>query len=332
MSSLLHRAFTPDAPGPPMPPGPRANDWRRAGAIPTSEPSDEATLLDELWCARGFHRDATGQRTSVPRRMVPSAGGTYAVQWHVLVPPGTGSALPPGRWTREESGTLLRRPGPPPAGACVSLVLTVQPGRSFGRYRHRAWPLWVADSAYALEGVRALVPAARLPPSWSLMVDVREVLAVPPAAEAHWWLDRGLVPELCLARIELPDRWRVDDPTVRALRTRRSPSLEAFARAAARRPAHQPPPAATRDVAEQSGQAWVLGATGVESWPRPRVPTGAAAYDESWRAHRRAAELSYQLAATGVPSRPVSGFTRPPGPRGRPLLHGLALLDPKDVP
>lgn len=324
MLAALERAFADEAPGPPLPPGPRTNDWRAAGALAIDGRSREADLLDELWRPRGVHVRPDGTPTSVPQRLVPSAGGAYPVQWHVLVPSGADASLPPGRWVRDETGLLLRRSGPPPSGHSVSIVLTVQPGRTFGRYRHRAWPLWVADAAYALEAVRALVPAAQLPRAWADLADVRRRLGVPPAGEAAWWLDRGLVPELCLARIELPAGWVVDGAVARALGTRRSPALSAYA-------VGTPTASVAAEAALQSGQAWVRGATRVLAWPFPTEPlTSPAAYRFLWQAHRQAARLCYRLVRDGIGSRPVSGFTAPPGAGASPLLHALALLDPQD--
>lgn len=327
MTSLLDLAFTPEAPGAALPPGPRSNDWTRLGAKPVPEPSPEASLLDELWRPRGWHLREDGRPTSVPRRVVPSAGGAYPVQWHVVVPPGAGSSLPPGRYAREESGALARRPGPPPARGPVTLVLTVQPGRSFGRYRHRAWPLWVADTAYALEAVLALVPAARLPRSWADLDAARALLGVPRASETGWWLANGLAPELCLARVHLPGDWGLDGEQLSRLRRRRSPAPAAFAHAA--HETRRPVPGA-REVAVQSGQTWVLGATRVAVWTRPELSTGASAYAQLWQAHRRAARLCYRLAGHGLDSRPVSGFTLPPRAGVRRLLHALAVLDSKE--
>lgn len=323
---LLERAFANDPPAGPLPPGPRTNDWTRSGAAAREIASAEATLLDALWGSHGPHLRADGTPTSVSRRLVPSAGGAYPVQWHVVVPDGVRSTLPPGRYAREASGNLMRRPGPPPSGRRVTIALTVQPGRTFGRYRHRSWPLWVADAAYALEALRLLVPATRLPQRWADLRSTRDLLAVPRAADAAWWLARGLAPEVCLAHAELPDGWRTDARALALLRPRRSPALAAFAaRRSERRPAR-----AVRTVAELSGQGWVLGADDVVAWQLPDQPATPEAYAPLWQAHREAAQTCYRLAARGVGVRPVSGFTRLPGRSDRPLLHALALLAPKE--
>lgn len=329
MTALLDRAFTFEEPGSPLPPGPRSNDWARLGARLVRGPSREATLLDALWSPRGFHRTEDGRLTSVPCRLVPSAGGAYPVQWHVVVPQGVASSLGPGRYARTESGDLVRRRGPVPAGRAVTVAVTVLPGRSFGRYRHRAWPLWVADAAYALEAVRALVPSAQLPRSWADLDAARALLALPRASETGHWLENGLAPELCLARVELPHRWEVDVERLALLSRRRSPGLAAFAQAANSRPTHQPV-AAAREVAAQSGQDWVLGATRVATWIRSEPTTDPAGYSRLWHVHRRAARLCYRLTGQGTASRSVSGFTLPPRAGARPLMHALAVLDPQE--
>lgn len=309
--SLLARAFTAEVPGAPLPPGPRTNPWERAGALPVGGSSAEADLLADLWAARGHHPRADGTPSGVPRRAVPSAGGAYPVQWHVLVPAGTGSALPPGRHVLGPHGRLLRRPGPPPAGAEVALVVSVQPGRSFGRYRHRAWPLWVADAAYAVEAVRFVVPGAEA--GSTDLAGLRADLAVARAADADWWLARGLVPELALARVDLPAGWSVDPLRRATLGARRSPAPARFAAGAGCAEAAEP--------ARQSGQDWVRGATVVRCWERPAL----ADYAGLWRAHREAARECYAAAAAGLGVRPVSGFVR--GSAAPPLLHALAMLE-----
>ncbi|NYH54825.1 hypothetical protein HNR06_004414 [Nocardiopsis arvandica] len=325
----LARAFSAEAPGPPLPPGPRASPWHRAGADPVAVPARERALLDSLWRGAGHHRLADGTVTRVRRRPVPSAGAAYPVRTHLVV--GADGPLDAGRYAFDlEGGTLHRRDEArereagwhvPGTGADVTgthLVLSVQPGRSFGRYRHRAWPLWIADTAYALAAVEFLCApapsAVRLGPGpW-----LRDLLGVPRAAEHGRWLARGLAPEIPLATVELPGSWSVVPGRGDALAARRSPATGEF-EAAAR--AHDP---RAVDVARASGQAWVLGAHRLETWS-VAVDTPAAEFAQTlWRAHRAAADLCYAGALSGRwRCRPISGFT---ASRDRWTVHALAML------
>ncbi|MEV2277379.1 hypothetical protein AB0I72_17515 [Nocardiopsis sp. NPDC049922] len=325
----LARALSAETPGPPLPPGPRANPWRRAGADPVPVPERERALLDGLWRGAGHHRLADGTVTRVPRRPVPSAGATYPVRTHLVV--GANGPLTAGRYafdlehgtldrrdeTRErEAGWNVHRTGADVTG--THLVLTVQPGRSFGRYRHRAWPLWIADTAYALTAVEFLCApapvAVRLGPGpW-----LRALLGVPRGADHGRWLARGLAPEIPLAAIELPDSWSVVPTHRDALAARRSPAIGEFEAAERARD-----PRAV-DVARASGQAWVLGAHRLETWS-VAIDAPAAEFTETlWRAHRAAAGLCYAGALSRRwRCRPVSGFV---ATRDRWTVHALATL------
>ncbi|MBV2364167.1 hypothetical protein ACFPZ0_00170 [Streptomonospora nanhaiensis] len=332
LPAVLARAFAADPPGPAAPPGPRVNPWHRVGAVPVAVCGRERDLLTGLWSGEGFHRLPDGTLTGVRRRPVPSAGGAYPVQTHLVV--GTaGGTLEAGRYVYDhEHDTLLRRDdraeravgrrtdpaGHPPAGTHV--VLTVQPGRSFGRYRHRAWPLWIADTAYALAAVEFLVRAepARvlLGPSAAL----RGLLGVPRAAEHERWLAQGLAPEIPLAAVELPAAWAPDPGRRAALAGRRSPAISEFTRAAR----HRPRAAGAERAAAACGQAWILGAHRLETWSVATAAPAAAVAGVLWRAHRAAAALCYAGAASGRwRCRPVSGFT---ATRGRWTVHALAML------
>ncbi|GAA1106578.1 nitroreductase family protein [Nocardiopsis metallicus] len=325
----LARAFSAQVPGPPVPPGPRANPWHRAGADPVAVPERERALLDGLWLSRGHHRLADGTATRVPRRPVPSAGAAYPVHTHLVV--GADGPLEAGRYAFDmEKGVLLRRdaarerdagwdaPGSGTAVRGTHLVLTVQPGRSFGRYRHRAWPLWIADTAYALAAVEFLCapgPAAvHLGPGpW-----LRELLGVPRACEHGRWLARGLAPEIALAAVELPGTWSVPADRRDALAARRSPAIGEFEAAERNRD-----PRSAR-AAKESGQAWVLGAHRLKTWSVAVGTPAAALAPALWRAHRQAAGLCYAGALSQRwRCRPVSGFT---AARGRWTVHALAML------
>ncbi|GAB3474506.1 nitroreductase family protein [Nocardiopsis coralliicola] len=323
----LARAFAAEQPGPALPPGPRTNPWADTGAEQVLLPEHERALLDGLWQAGGVHRRPDGTPTQIPRRPVPSAGAAYPVQTHLVVDSGTGT-LEAGHYVHDrERGTLRRRgaareraagwaaaaPSGPPR---FRVVFTVQPGRSFGRYRHRAWPLWIADTAYALAAAEFLCgPAAvRLGPGPSL----RALLGVPPAAEPERWSARGLAPEIPLAAAEFAGGWRVRPERRAALAARRSPGPEEFASAA------RTSRARFLQAAEACGQHWVAGARALPAWSVAAdapVPRMAAVL---WRAHRSAAALCYAGALSGRwRSRPVSGFT---ARGGRWTVHALAVL------
>lgn len=320
--ALLETAFSPDLPGDPLPPGPRENRW--PGEL-VEISGTAATAIHQLWRAHGHHPRADGTPTTIPRRAVPSAGGSYPVQWHLVVPPGHGRLLGPGRYVYQPSPeTLVRRSEPRPGRSAsdhVEIVLTVQPGRTFGRYRHRAWPLWVADAAYALEALLLLVPDAHLPADWSDLAAARRALGLPRAAQAAWWLERGLVPEIALARIRLPRDPHLDEVASAAICSRRSPALDLFDERRRRIPAPRP----GTEAAHQSGQSWVLGADRVIGWPRP-PRLDATGYARLWQIHRQAARHTYSLTARGHGVRAVSGFcTRPMD--ARPLVHAIAILE-----
>ncbi|MFV2195018.1 hypothetical protein [Nocardiopsis sp. LOL_012] len=324
---VLARAFAPEAPGPPCPPGPRANPWYLAGAEPVAAPEREGGLLDGLWRSAGRHRLPDGTVTRVHKRPVPSAGAAYPVHTHLVVGTGEG-ALEAGRYVHDtEHGTLFRRDerrdqeaGWPPGADTrgTHLVLTVQPGRSFGRYRHRAWPLWIADTAYALAAAEFLCTAApvavRLGPSrW-----LRDLLGVPLASEHGRWLARGLAPEIPLAAVELPGDWAVDPARRRALAARRSPAIAEF-ESGVRAPAPR-----TAEVAAASGQRWVLGAHHLEAWSVAVDAPAAEVAATLWRAHRSAAGLCYAGALSRRwRCRPVSGLV---AAHGRWTVHALAML------
>ncbi|MEU0265225.1 hypothetical protein [Nocardioides sp. NPDC006303] len=322
-AALLETAFSPDLPGDPLPPGPRENRWP---GEPVEISGTAATAIHRLWRARGHHPRPDGTPTTIPRRAVPSAGGSYPVQWHLVVPPGHGQPLSEGRYVYHPSDEMLVRRSEPRgpsrlAPDHVEVVLTVQPGRTFGRYRHRAWPLWVADAAYALEALLLLVPDAYLPEDWSDLAAARRALGLPRAAQAAWWLERGLVPEIALARIRVHRDPRLDEVASAAICSRRSPGLDRFQKRRDQIPGTRPGAQAAR----QSGQSWVLGADRVIGWPRP-PRLDATGYARLWQIHRQAARHTYSLTARGHGVRAVSGFcTRPMDTR--PLVHAIAILE-----
>ena len=152
--------FSPHTPPPMAHPGPRVNCWRGEECLPAPAPTGRlglGSLLRQLGWGEGFHRDPhTGKTTGIRARGVPSAGGCYPVQWHLLC--GPGFDLPAGCYTlHPETGTFLRRGGSESAlpAACARVVLTVLPRRTAARYHHRSPAVLIGDAAYAFELLRA---------------------------------------------------------------------------------------------------------------------------------------------------------------------------------
>ncbi|MFK0242932.1 hypothetical protein ACIQTX_18915 [Microbacterium sp. NPDC090281] len=308
----------------PLPPGPRANAWERAGAVADDPPVGVRELVDGLWHPGEFHRTTDGRATRIRRRPVPSAGACYPVQTHLIDASGL-------RWAVDhERGVFHRRdPAADRADGWPSIaaddgiaraVFTVLPGRSFGRYRHRAWPLWIADAAYAVAALRFLLGeragATEVGPSTRL----RSLLGVPRAGDVDAWMRRGLVPEIPLAAVEIP-RAPVPDPTaLHALGARRSPDMAEFTARIGVAPAPE-----VGHIARASGQAWVRGATEARSWSVPITAPSTVVGAALWSAHLAAARLCYEAALTGDRgTRPVSGFS---STGDRWILHALAFLD-----
>ncbi|OQO94964.1 hypothetical protein B1813_02550 [Saccharomonospora piscinae] len=336
LPAVLTRATTVETPGPPVPPGPRVNPWHVAGAVPVRLPDRERRLLEGLWRGTGTHRLPDGTASGIRQRPVPSAGAAYPVQTHLVVGRSGGGELEAGRYVYDhERATLLRRDeareegagwtGPAASTPGTRLILTVQPGRSFGRYRHRCWPLWIADVAYALAAVEFLLATRAMPVTLGPSGRIRELLGVAPGADHERWLARGLVPEIPLAALDLPAAWTVAADRSEALGARRSPALREFEDRVPRVRDRR-----TEGVARASGQGWVRGAARVRAWS---VASGASAPDVAtalWSAHRGAASECYEAARSGRwRCRPVSGFA---ARDGRWIVHALAMLPGRDRP
>jgi hypothetical protein len=325
---LLTGTLTALPPGTMLPPGPRMNPWHHAHAQPAPLTGRLRRLLLGLWRPGAFHLRADGTPTSIPQRPVPSAGGTYPVHTHLVVGRNGFDDLGPGLYVHDhERSQLLQRPcereqidhwpEAVPASGDVTLILTVQPGRSFGRYRQRAWPLWIADTAYAQQAVEFLLAMplrAMLGPSSRL----RRMLGVPAATATELWLARGLVPEIPLVALNLPSAWEVDRRRQQALAARRSPDIESFTP----KP-HRSPKAL--QIAALSGQSWVQYADRVEAWSIPVRSASGQIFGALWQAHRAAATLCYSAVLSGRwQVRPVSGI---PAADGDWTMHALAMLD-----
>ncbi|MFF5793570.1 hypothetical protein ACFY5D_16110 [Paeniglutamicibacter sp. NPDC012692] len=208
-------AWSENVPGAMTYPGPRHNTWgptasgsrARSGA-----PVPIAAVLDTLWLTRGFHENpSTGEPGSIPQRAIPSAGACYPVQVHLLC--GTGCDLPPGIHAYDPAGsTWHRRTGSAPATAGAIVVFTVLPQRTAAKYHHRALPLLLADTAYALLGTARHAASRGLASRW-LTADPATLAAAARLHDyARWqrhWPDTGA--ELALAALavgagdELPE-------------------------------------------------------------------------------------------------------------------------------
>lgn len=316
----LDTAFRPGAPGPPLPPGPVDNPWTtRAGAAAVPIPADWQAVFDALWRPHGFHVTEDGRTTGVARRPVPSAGATYGVRTHLTIPRDcVHASLPPGRYAYLlGSGTLVQRVdgGPPPRGTRPTLTFTVQPGRAFGRYRHRAWLLWIADTAYTVALAQWLLGRHHL--EVGPFPDIGRI-GLPRASDVFGWDRLGLAPELVLAHLRLPASPTLHPGYTAVLAKRRAPSLAEFSCNAGT----PPPSPAIAAVARASGQEWVRGAGRVVSWT---TPSSRTTITDLWRIHLVAAHaFARAVLHDHTRVRPVSGLTAPAPPD---VIHALAFLD-----
>ncbi|MFZ4841908.1 hypothetical protein [Mycetocola saprophilus] len=230
---LFAEAWSSRVPADTIHPGPRQNRWdrgERVAPLPMAE-VPIAAILHELWRPRGFHPDPlTREPTGTARRAIPSAGGCYPVQVHLVA--GDGCDLSPGRFALDpRDASLVRRtgtvqPGRTPRGALV--VLGVLPQRTRGKYHHRTPPLLIADTAYALSGIihRAAaygLECERIPAAPD---ELARVLGLP--TYARWqevWPGTG--PELLLTALWIRrPRWRANVASKRPGRADASAILE----------------------------------------------------------------------------------------------------------
>lgn len=200
-------AWSEHVPGPMTHPGPRQNTWGTTAQVnhaiaDASVPI--AAVLDTLWRTRGLHTNpATGALGTIPQRAIPSAGACYPVQVHLLC--GIGCDVPPGihAYNADDSTTHRRSDaGPNTAGAI--LVFTVLPQRTTARYHHRALPLLLADTAYALLGVARHAASRGLKSRWLTGDPASLASAARLPDYAAWqqhWPDTG--PELGLAALSV---------------------------------------------------------------------------------------------------------------------------------
>ncbi|MGW8885628.1 nitroreductase family protein [Streptomyces sp. NPDC055749] len=131
------------APGPDTPAGP----FPRWTGRPTPLTARTAPDLDHAL------RHSLAVTAGVPGgrlRPVPSAGGLYPVDAHLLV--GGPGPLPPGRYAYDAVRHRVHRRGPAPADAPdgTLVVLTVTARRTVSHYGHRALPLLLLDTGHAV--------------------------------------------------------------------------------------------------------------------------------------------------------------------------------------
>jgi hypothetical protein len=216
-------------------PGPRQNNW--AGAIYRTAPSYRGVspgddrprhvpvlaMVRALWWSRRFHANpATGLPGTIRQRAVPSAGACYPVQLHVLC--GAGCDVPPGAYAFDaDRGSLVRRgdtgmAGGGRAGSVTGavVVFTGLPQRTAAKYHHRAWPLLLADAAYAVAALAHHAAAQGIEADWLPGNPEHLASALGMPGYSAWqerWPDTA--PELALAAVALGTAGR--PPTIEHL-------------------------------------------------------------------------------------------------------------------
>lgn len=234
-------AFARRLPGPVRQPGPRATTWRPLGRarLPQDGHGDQTgdqdgartcdgelrlqALLRRAWWSPHHHLDpSTGHPTSVRCRPVPSAGGCYPVQVHALA--GEGCDVLPGRYVLTSQTGQLARIGTTtwPSGAL--LILSVLPQRTTAKYQHRAWPLWVADTAYAICTLALAAETVGATATWVRSCSPAELALVAGLPEPKDWAQRwsGSGPETCLSALVLNTSGAGPVPHAQVLRSTRS--------------------------------------------------------------------------------------------------------------
>ncbi|POH71759.1 hypothetical protein [Arthrobacter glacialis] len=200
-------AWSEKVPGAMTHPGPRQNTWDPP--LPpdhavSDAPVPIAAVLGALWKTRGFHvNPATGAPGGIPQRAIPSAGACYPVQVHLLC--GSDCDVPPGIHAyNPANSTTYRRIQSAPATAGAIVVFTVLPQRTAAKYHHRALPLLLADTAYALVGVARHAASRGMASRW-LTADPATLAAAARVPEySQWqqhWPDTGA--ELALAALSM---------------------------------------------------------------------------------------------------------------------------------
>ncbi|MHA7304072.1 nitroreductase family protein [Arthrobacter sp. TMN-49] len=198
-------AWSDRVPGAMTHPGPRHNSWDQP-ISPEHRPPDAAVpiaeVLDTLWKTGGYHLNpATGAPGTTTQRAIPSAGACYPVQVHLLC--GVDCDVPPGIHAyNTEDSTTHRRAGSAPGMAGAVVVFTVLPQRTAAKYHHRALPLLLADTAYALVGVAHHAASRGLRSRW-LTADPASLAVAARLPDYARWQEHwpGTGPELAIAAL-----------------------------------------------------------------------------------------------------------------------------------
>ncbi|TVU66232.1 hypothetical protein FQP90_02315 [Paenarthrobacter nitroguajacolicus] len=353
------RAWAPEVPGPMQSPGPRHSPAPGAKEErPGSSGIPIAALMRAVWWSGDFHLNpATGQPGKVRKRPVPSAGGCYPVQLHVLC--GDGCDVPKGRYVISSSTGGLRRLAyddevhhgagsrqgvgnhrgtsgqPPEVGAVV--VLTVLPQRTAAKYHHRTGPLLIADAAYAALALVHHASALSVGASWKILRPGPWPAFPQETALACVALGTSL-PATGVAGVSTHQLARRRSADVFAPRTtpRTSPALDVRSMvAAAERGIVPPKPASCRMrliddaglddplLAQHcAGQHWIRNLDALLIFETETLPDP----DAMWWASATAAHCLYTALGTDVAIdfRPVGGWTSARG--GWAALHGLGML------
>jgi len=213
---IFARAWSGEEPGHMGHPGPRQNGWTgpaHRGAPDSDDQPQHARVLAmirALWWSPRFHTNpATGLPGTVRQRAVPSAGACYPVQIHVLC--GLGCDVLPGAYAFDaDRGLLVRRGASGMAGGTAGpawgavVVFTALPQRTAAKYHHRAWPLLLADAAYAVAALAHHAAGLGIDAEWLTgnPADLASALGLPDySAWQEYWPDTA--PELALAAVAL---------------------------------------------------------------------------------------------------------------------------------
>ena len=156
-----------------------------AGTVAERSPLDLAQLGRLLHLSAGVVR--TGERPYATWlfRAAGSAGGRFPLELYVAVP--AGGDLPAGiHWYHPQEHALVTI-GPPPDGACPSIVLTGVPWRTGWRYRERGFRHVYWDAGTMLSQLLALAEGAGFPAELRTRFPDADVAELVGADGVHEW-------------------------------------------------------------------------------------------------------------------------------------------------